>query len=46
MVDIEHAAKQARERLWSFRERDDVKQGAKVVLHQHVTSLKKQHHGS
>lgn len=46
MVDIEHAAKQARERLWSFRERDDVKRGTKAVLNKHVISLKRQRHGS
>ncbi|MCG9709135.1 DNA photolyase family protein [Pseudoalteromonas sp. Isolate3] len=46
MVDIERAAKDARERLWSFRERDDVKRGTKAVLRQHVTSLKRQQHGS
>lgn len=46
MVDLEQAAKQARDRLWSFRERDDVKQGTKVVLQKHVKSLKRQRHGS
>ena len=46
MVDIEKAAKQARERLWSFRERDDVKRGTKAVLRKHVISLKRQRHGT
>jgi len=35
IVDIESAAKEARERLWTFRERDDVKKEAKRILRKH-----------
>ncbi|WP_395343144.1 deoxyribodipyrimidine photo-lyase/cryptochrome family protein [Ningiella sp. W23] len=35
IVDIETAARAAREKLWKFRERDDVKREAKRILYQH-----------
>lgn len=35
IVDLKATAKLARERLWAFRERDDVKREAKRVLHRH-----------
>ncbi|MFC3121682.1 cryptochrome/deoxyribodipyrimidine photo-lyase family protein [Agaribacter flavus] len=38
IVDIEQTAKLAREKLWSFRERQDVKVEAKRILHRHSTS--------
>ncbi|MFT6270053.1 MAG: deoxyribodipyrimidine photo-lyase [Alphaproteobacteria bacterium] len=35
IVDVVLAAKKARDRLWAFRKRDDVKHEAKRVLHKH-----------
>lgn len=35
VVDVILSAQEARERLWKFRERDDVKREAKRVLHKH-----------
>ncbi|MFT4653477.1 MAG: deoxyribodipyrimidine photo-lyase [Patiriisocius sp.] len=35
IVDVLLSAKKARDRLWSFRKRDDVKREAKRVLHKH-----------
>ena len=35
IVDVLDAAKKARDRLWAFRKRDDVKREAKRVLHKH-----------
>jgi deoxyribodipyrimidine photo-lyase len=35
IVDVSLAAQLARERLWAFRKRDDVKREAKRVLHKH-----------
>ncbi|MGX1112432.1 deoxyribodipyrimidine photo-lyase [Pseudoalteromonas sp. MBR-15] len=46
MVDLTQAAKEARERLWAFRERDDVKHGARAVLKKHILSLQRQHNGT
>ncbi len=36
VIDIEASAKAARERLWSWRKREDVKQEAKRILSRHV----------
>jgi deoxyribodipyrimidine photo-lyase len=35
IVDVDKAAAQARERLWNYRKRDDVKKEAKRVLFRH-----------
>ena len=35
IIDIEQAAREARDRLWRYRERDDVKQEARRVLFTH-----------
>nr|WP_136249476.1 deoxyribodipyrimidine photo-lyase [Ningiella ruwaisensis] len=35
IIDVEQAARAAREKLWSYREREDVKQDAKRILYQH-----------
>jgi len=35
IIDVETAAREARDRLWSFRKRDDVQSEAKRVLHSH-----------
>jgi deoxyribodipyrimidine photo-lyase len=35
VINITSAAKNARDRLWAFRQRDDVKREAKRVLHKH-----------
>lgn len=38
IIDLEQAARTARDRLWSYRERSAVKQEAKRILHQHTAS--------
>ena len=35
VIDVNEAAKKARDRLWAFRKRDDVRREAKRVLHKH-----------
>lgn len=35
IIDVRAAAREARDRLWSFRKRDDVQSEAKRVLHSH-----------
>ncbi|WP_404340722.1 deoxyribodipyrimidine photo-lyase/cryptochrome family protein [Pseudoalteromonas mariniglutinosa] len=46
IVDLDQTAKQARARLWSFRDRDDVKKEAKHVLAKHVINPSGRHHGT
>ncbi|MDM7860866.1 deoxyribodipyrimidine photo-lyase [Alteromonas sp. ASW11-36] len=36
IIDIEQASREARDRLWSFRERDDVKREARRILSKHT----------
>ena len=36
IIDIEQSAKQARDKLWSFKKRDDVKAEGKRVLARHT----------
>ena len=46
MIDLDTAAKHAKERLWQFRARDEVKAGARKVLALHINQTRQSRHGS
>lgn len=37
MINLKEAAKEARDRLWSFRKRDEVQNAIPEILHRHIS---------